>query len=159
MELTLEQINILKELMISSARKGNLANAASAVDAMGKTVAVSESLVNTNCDATAHAERLLVEQICKERKSAITSGLSMVTVCEPCLMCMSACAQAGYEAIAYIIPAAKYVDKIPWISENTKIDKQELARTFGNPINLIYLGQYEDEFSKVFEQEMTKFLK
>lgn len=150
--------------MISSAQKGNLANAALVLDENGQIVASSESLVNTNCDATAHAERLLVEKICKERKirskkgSSATPGLTMITVCEPCLMCLSACALAEYKTLAYIIPAAKYIEKIPWLSENVKVDKQEIARTFSGPLELIHLGQYEEEFSKVFEEEMAGFL-
>lgn len=165
MELTGEQVEKLKELMKSSARKGNLANAALVLDENGKTIAWSESLVNTNCDATAHAERLLVEKVCKEKKSSsgngssATPGLVMVTVCEPCLMCLGACALAEYKTLAYIIPAAKYIDKIPWLSENIKINKQEIAQTFVEPVGLIHLAQYEDEFSKVFEKEMAKFLK
>jgi len=165
MELTGGQIGILKKLMVNSALKGNLANAALVLDAAGRTVAVSESLVNTNCDATAHAERLLVEKICKEKKSSsekgssATPGLVMVAVCEPCLMCLAVCALAEYKTIAYIIPAAKYIDKIPWLSENLKADKQEIARTFINPIELSYLNQYEEEFSKVFEDAMSQFLR
>ncbi|MFA6376076.1 MAG: hypothetical protein WCX69_01590 [Candidatus Paceibacterota bacterium] len=165
MELTGGQIEILKKMMASSALKGNLANAALVLDCAGRTVAASESLVNTNCDATAHAERLLVEMVCKEKKSSsgkgssATPGLAMVTVCEPCLMCLAACALAEYKTIAYIIPAAKYIDKIPWLSENVQVDKQEIARTFINPVELSCLNQYEEEFSKIFESAMSRFLK
>jgi len=165
MELTNEQIKKLKGLMASSAQKGNLANAALVVDRSGSIVAASESLVNTNHDATAHAERLLVEAVCKEQKgfssigSSATPGLIMVAVCEPCLMCLAACALAEYKTLAYIIPAAKYIEKIPWLSENTKIDKKEIAKTFTAPIQLVHLKQYEEELSKVFEKEMAKFLK
>jgi len=163
MELTGGQIEILKKLMVSSALKGNLANAALVLDGAGKMLAASESLVNTNCDATAHAERLLVEMVCKEKKgsskkgSSATPGLVMVSVCEPCLMCLAACALAEYKTIAYMIPAAKYIDKIPWLSENVKVDKQEIARTFSDPVELLHLNQYEEEFSKIFEDAMPHF--
>jgi uncharacterized membrane-anchored protein YitT (DUF2179 family) len=71
---------------------------------------------------------------------------------------MSACSWAGYKFIAYIIPANKYIKKIPWLSENTKINKQEIAKNFNNPLEIIHLSQYESEFSEVFEKEMAKFL-
>ena len=158
MKLTLEQINQLKELMINSAKKGNLANSGLVIE-NGKTIATAESLVVTNHDATSHSERMLVEKVCKAKGNNYTPGLIMVTVCEPCLMCMSACAWAGYKKIAYIIPASKYIEKIPWMSENTKINKQEVAKSFSEPIELIQLGQYEKEFSKVFETEMANLLK
>lgn len=157
MDLSREQINELKDLMIKSAQKGNLANAGLVIES-GKTIAISESLVNTNCDATSHSERLLVEKVCKEKGNSNTPDLTMVTVCEPCLMCMSACSWAGYKLIAYIIPANKYIKKIPWLSENTKINKQEIAKTFNKPLKIVHLSQYESEFSEVFEKEMAKFL-
>lgn len=158
MKLTLEQINQLKELMINSARKGNLANSGLVIED-GKTIASAESWVVTNHDATSHSERMLVEKVCKAKGNNYTPGLIMVTVCEPCLMCMSACAWAGYKKIAYIIPANKYIKKIPWMSENTKVDKQAIAKTFSEPIELMWLKKYEDEFSKVFEAEMANLLK
>jgi len=158
MNLTQDQIKKLKTLMINSARKGNLANSGLVIEG-GKTIATAESWVVSNHDATAHSERMLVEKVCKLKRNNYTPGLTLVTVCEPCLMCMSACAWAGYKTIAYIIPANKYIKKIPWMSENTKVDKQEIARTFSEPIKLIRLSQYETEFSKIFETEMATLLK
>lgn len=157
MKLSQQQIQELKELMVNSAKKGNLANSGLVIED-GKIIATSESWVVTNHDATAHSERMLVEKVCKLKGKNYTPGLTMVTVCEPCLMCMSACAWAGYKTIAYVIPASKYIEKIPWMSENTKVDKQEVAKTFSEPIELIHLAQYEDEFSKVFEAEMASLL-
>ena len=72
---------------------------------------------------------------------------------------LSACAWAGYKTVAYIIPASRYIHKIPWMSENVKINKQEIASTFSKPIELIHLTKYEDEFSKVFERAMASLLK
>lgn len=81
----------------------------------------------------------------------------MVTVSEPCLMCMSACAWAGYKEIAYIIPAKKYVDKIPWMTETKGVDKQKIAQSFSEPIKLTQ--KYEKEFCQVFEKAMVNLLK
>ncbi len=158
MELTGEQVELLKDLMIKSARKGNLANAGLVIE-NGKTIASAESLVVTNNDATAHAERMLVEQVCKDKKTNYTPGLTMVTVCEPCLMCLSACAWAGYNQVVYLIPAKKYIAKIPWMSEALSVDKQEVSKAFSTPVILVHLKEYEDEFSQVFEKEMKELLK
>lgn len=158
MELTQEQIKQLKQLMINSAKKGNLANSGLVVE-NGKTIAVAESLVISNHDATAHSERILVEKVCRLKGSNYTPGLTLVTVCEPCLMCLSACAWAGYKTLAYIIPAGKYIKKIPWMSESIKINKQEIAHSFNQPVELVQLQQYEAEFSRIFETEMASLLK
>lgn len=158
MDLTKEQIEKLKKLMVSSARKGNLANSGLVIE-NGKTIAASESLVVTNHDATSHSERMLVERVCKAKGSNYTPRLTMVTVCEPCLMCMGACAWAGYKKIAYIISASKYIRKISFFSENTKVNKQKIAKTFNEPVELIHLKKYEAEFSRIFEDEMANLLK
>lgn len=157
MKLTNEQIDQLKEFMTNSARKGNLANAGLVLE-NGKVIASAESLVVTNHDATSHSERMLVETVGHLKESNYTPNLTMITVCEPCLMCLSACSQAGYKSIAYIIPAKKYVEKIPWMTDNNIVDRKEIAKTMSEPIEYIHLNQYEEEFSKVFEAEMSKLL-
>lgn len=159
MRLTTKQIKLLKDLMSNSARKGNLANSGLALE-NGKTIASAESLVVTNKDATAHSERILVEKIGKMKGSNYTPGLTMVTVVEPCLMCMSACSQAGYKEIAYIIPAKRYVKKIAWMTDvRESVDKQTVAKSFSKAIKLTHLSQYEEEFCEVFEKVMRDLLK
>ena len=109
-----------------SARKGNLANAGFVLDNK-IVVASAESWVVSSSDATAHSERMLVETVCKLKHTNYTPGLTMVSVVEPCLMCMSACSQAGYKEICYIIPAKKYVKKIPWMTDTVIINKILIA--------------------------------
>jgi tRNA(Arg) A34 adenosine deaminase TadA len=157
-KLSRKQIDLLKKLMAESAKKGNLANAGMVLD-KDILIASAESLVVTNSDATAHSERMLVEKIGKMKQKNYTPGLSMVTVVEPCLMCMSACSQAGYKEIGYIIPADRYVKKIAWMTDvNRNIDKQNIASNFSEPIKLIHLKKYEDEFCEVFENVMKHLL-
>lgn len=159
MKLTDKQITLLKELMTNSAQKGNLANAGLVIE-NNETIASAESWVVTNKDATAHSERMLVEKIGSMKGKNYTPGLTMVTVVEPCLMCMSACSQAGYKEIAYIIPAKRYVEKIAWMTDvKPDIDKQKIAKSFSEPIKLTHLEEYEDEFCEVFEQVMKRLLK
>lgn len=159
MELTKKQIERLKELMSDSAEKGNLANAAMVLEGK-EVVGYSESLVTSQNDATAHAERLLVEKVCKQRENYHTSGLTMVTVVEPCLMCISACSQAGYGKIVYFIPAEKYIDQIEWMSDIKKgTNKEDIVDSFKNSIKLNHFKKYEQEFSEVFERVMKDKLK
>jgi tRNA(Arg) A34 adenosine deaminase TadA len=158
MKLTVKQRELLKKLMVNSARKGNLANSGLVLEG-GKVVASAESLVVTNRDQTAHSERLLVEEVCKMKGNQDTPELIMVSVVEPCLMCLSACSQAGYKEIAYIIPAKKYVAKIPWMTDIEIIDKSKIAGKFSKPIKYTHLAEYEDEFCRVFEEEMSTLYK
>jgi tRNA(Arg) A34 adenosine deaminase TadA len=157
-KLTSEQIILLKDLMENSARKGNLANSAIVLE-NGKIIASSESLVVTNHDTTSHSERMLVEKVGHLKNSNYNPGLTMVTVCESCLMCLSACSQAGYKTLAYIIPTTKYVEKIPWMTDNNNVNREEIAKTMSEPIEYIHLDEYEREFSEVFEKEMSPMLK
>jgi tRNA(Arg) A34 adenosine deaminase TadA len=157
MKLNKIQIQKLKELMVVSCKKGNLANSGLVLE-NGKDVEYAESWVVSNHDATAHSERMLVETVCKSRKSNWTPGLTMITVIEPCLMCLSACSQAGYKEIAYIIPGNKYTEKIPWTTDSTKLDKSSIAMKFSNPLNYIHLKNLEKEFSDIFEKLMSEKL-
>lgn len=125
----------------------------------GQVVASEESLVVSNHDATAHSERMLVAKVGALKGSNYTPGLTMVTVVEPCIMCMSACSQAGYLEIAYIIPATRYLEKLGWkMTDSTKVDKQQLASNFTSPITLIHVKELEEEFANVFEEAMAKEL-
>jgi len=152
-----KQKSVLLDKMVSSARKGNLATSALALD-KNKIVAASESWVVSQTDATAHAERMLIGRICQDRGNNHTPGLTLVTVVEPCLMCLSAAAWAGYERIAYIIPAKRYQEKIPWMSDCPGLDKDKIARGLRNSVTLEHLGLHEKEFARVFEKLMGRQL-
>jgi hypothetical protein len=67
---------------------------------------------------------------------------------------MSACSQAGYEEIGFIIPAEKYINEISWMSDVKDINKFAIAKKFCNPIKLSRLKRYAKEFEKVFEKVM-----
>lgn len=140
-----------------SAEKGNLANSGLVLEG-DEVLAYAESWVVSEHDATAHSERMLVEKVCNSKQANYTPGLTMISVVEPCIMCMSACSQAGYKQIGYIIPASKYVDKIAWMTDSTKTDKQKLAADFSEPIELLHLADYEAEFCEVFEEVMSELL-
>lgn len=146
------------KLAISSARKGNLFNSAIVLED-DKVIATSESLVVTNNDATDHSERMLVSKVCKKKRSNYTPGLTMVTVVEPCLMCLSACSWAGYTQILFIIPTSKYIKKMPWMSDTKDLNKNSVLKHLNNPIKVIHLKELEEKFSKNFEKEMERNLK
>jgi len=158
MKLKIEQIKTLKKLTILAGKKGNLPNAAIIIDDVGNIIGQSQSLVATNKDATAHAERLLIEKVCKKNKSCVIPQYKLISVFEPCLMCLSAAFWAGIKEAYYIIPASKYWNKIPWASESKKINKQELVSKFSEKIKFIQLKTYERDFEKIFDEYVSNLI-
>lgn len=158
MNLSQEQLGILQKLARSSGEKANLPNAAIIVGKNGSIIESSESLVATNTDATAHAERLVIEKVCKKLKSPIIGGHALITVLEPCLMCLSACYWAGIQNLYYIIPSEKYRDKIPWITESKKIVKQKLSTELEPPVRLVHLKQHEEIFEEIFDSYLERVI-
>lgn len=159
MKLTNEQIDKLKSLAINSAKKRNLPNGAIIISQNGKIIDFSESLVATNTDATAHAERLVIEKVCKKEKSPVIPQYILITILEPCLMCLSACYWAGIKEIYFLIPSSRYSKKLPWITESKKLDKKMLIKKFEEKINYCHLKEYEEEFVAIFDKFIKKVIK
>jgi hypothetical protein len=40
---------------------------------------------------------------------------------------------------------------------NDKVNKKKLAQNFSDPVELIHLERYEEEFSKLFEELIEKY--
>lgn len=154
MKLQSDHVEVLETLMLKSAKKGNLANAGLVLED-NNIVASSESLVSSNNDATAHSERMLVSKVCKLKKSNYTPGLTMITVVEPCTMCLSACSQASYSKVCYIIPAEPYISRFPYVTDGVPLEyKVTMASQFTEKVMLKHLREYEDSFRKIFEDAM-----
>ena len=153
MKLSDENIRLLKKLMKISAEKGNLATSGIVLE-NNIVIASAESWAASAFDATAHSERMLVGMVGELKHNSYYPGLTMITVIEPCLMCLSAVAQARYKELFYIIPSSRYIEKLPWITNDLTIDKQIIASQFTEPITLTHLSQYEEDFCQVFESAM-----
>ncbi len=159
MELTKSQIQTLKSLAIDSANKKNLPNAALMLD--GNKIVESEgSYPASTPDATAHSERVVITNVCKRiGKFLLPATYSIVSIFEPCLMCIGAAYWAGIKKIYYIIPASKYVDKIPWATESKTIDKHKLIAQFNEKMEIIKLDKYEKEFTALFDEYVKKIVR
>lgn len=159
MKLSPELIKALKELALSSGEKHNLPNAALIVNKKGGIIGSSESLVATNTDATAHAERLVIEKVCKKEKSPLIPNYILLTVLEPCLMCLAAAYWAGIKKIYYIIPSSRYFSQIPWITESKNINKKNLVKKFAEPVVYQAIKSYQKEFEELFDKYINKVIK
>ncbi len=158
MELTKEQLKVLERLTIDSGKKGNLPNAAILIKGR-KIIGKSGSYVASKKDATAHAERLVIEKVCKKEKRFLLPEYSLVTVFEPCLMCFGAAYWVGIKKVYYIIPAKKYIKEIPWCGESKKLNKDKLTRKLAEPFRIIHLKKYMKEFTKIFDDYADKVKK
>ena len=160
MQLSGKIINSLERLLTFSGEQGNLPNAAVLVDSRThKLLASAPSLVATNSDATAHAERLVISQQCQEVKKPVLHNTILITVMEPCLMCLSAAYWAGIQLVYFVIPASVLWDEIPWMAESKKIDKHQLLTKFHPPLKLKHLPEYEKHFSKITQPYLDKVIK
>ncbi len=150
MKLTQSQIRILRELVTDSGKKGNLPNAAIVVE--GKNILGSSgSYVASDKDATAHAERLVIQKVCKREKKFLLPKCALITVFESCLMCFGAAYWAGIKSVYYIIPAKMYIDEIPWCGESKKLDKRKLSKLLSEPIKFVHMKAYTKLFSGFFD--------
>lgn len=159
MKLTNVQLARLKSLAINSGKKNNLPNGALIVLNSGKIIGDSESLVATNTDATSHAERLVIEKVCRKERSPIISQYTLITILEPCLMCIGACYWAGIKNLYFILPSSKYFDQLPWITESKALDKETLIKKFEERMNYYRLKEYEKEFTKIFDRFVKQVIK
>ncbi len=160
MKLPNNIIEELKQLMIVSGKKGNLPNGAVLIDSKThKLLASSPSLVATKNDATAHAERLVISQYCQKIKKPFFENAILITVFEPCLMCLSAAYWAGIKEVWFIIPASAFWDKIPWMAEGKKLNKQKILKKFNPPLTLKHLSAYEKEFTQIAEAYLERVIK
>ena len=60
----------------------------------GKILASSHNMVNAMNDPTAHAEILVIREVCKNLKQSRLDGLDLYTTLEPCAFCAAAISAA-----------------------------------------------------------------
>lgn len=67
----------------------------------GKVVARAYNKVRSKHDCTQHAELSVIHKACLKLKSEELRGCVLYTSCEPCMMCLGACAWANMDAIYF----------------------------------------------------------
>ncbi len=146
--------------MTLSGEQGNLPNSAVLIDSKTHDIlSSSPSLVATNTDATAHAERLVISKYCQKIGKPFFSGAILVTVFEPCLMCLSAAYWAGIKEVWFIIRSSLFWSQIPWLVESKKLEKSKIINNFEPPLILRHLSLYENEFANIAQPYIEKIIK
>ena len=79
------------EMTLDEARRceaqGNRPIGSLIVDAAGKVLALGGNRVNSDFDPTAHAEMVVIREVCDKLKTVDLSGCTLYTSMEPCPMC------------------------------------------------------------------------
>jgi len=70
----------------------------------GEVIAEAHNGVIADLDITAHAEIALLRVACRDQRALRLTGCELYVTVEPCLMCFSASAYAGIDAIYYGAP-------------------------------------------------------
>ncbi len=94
-------IEQLLSLARTAAQKGEVPIAASIVAGDGTVLASAHNLVETNGDATAHAEILAIRAASAARKSKYLEDCTLVVTLEPCAMCAQAASLAKIKKIIF----------------------------------------------------------
>ncbi len=87
MQLALEQAK-------TAAFRGEVPVGAVITDANGKVLAASHNMVEGLCDATAHAELLVIKDASHKLKNRRLEGCTLYVTLEPCAMCATAISHA-----------------------------------------------------------------
>lgn len=91
----------LLALARTAATRGEVPIAAALIGADGEVLAQAHNLVETDGDATAHAELLVLRAAMKKRGSKYLQDCTLYVTLEPCAMCAQAASLAKIKKIIY----------------------------------------------------------
>ncbi len=100
-ELCMTTMPHLLTLARTAAASGEVPIAAAIVAADGTLLSQAHNLVETNRDATAHAELLAIRAACETRGSKYLADCTLYVTLEPCAMCAQAASLAKIKKIIY----------------------------------------------------------
>lgn len=116
-------------------------------DNKGKLVGKAYNRTKPLHDVTAHAEVLLIRQVCKKLKTRNLKGYKIFINAEPCSMCMSAMIKAGIQHVYYGAPLELHT--------NPKVRAGELVK-FSKIKVYIHPGILESECKKQIQEARLK---
>lgn len=109
----------------------------------GRLVARGRNLIESACDATAHAELIAVRNACQALHALSLEGATLYTTCEPCLMCTAAILWAKIPRV--VIGAT-------WADAPASFDREKLAF-----FDVLGQGKYQFEYEVgVMREECVK---
>jgi tRNA(adenine34) deaminase len=91
----------LLSLAAQAAAKGEVPIAACVIDAQGKVLASAHNEVEMRQDATAHAELLVMQEVCRGRGEKYLEDCTLYVTLEPCAMCAQAASLVKIKKIIF----------------------------------------------------------
>lgn len=138
--LTNSDLQFLRQAIAVAQRaraKGNHPFGAVLVDENHVVVLEGENTVNTEHDATGHAESNLVGSACKQFDRAKLEKCTLYSSTEPCPMCSGAIFWSGIGRVVYALSEAELYGLIPNSTESLPIGCGEVLRHGGRKVQVI----------------------
>jgi guanine deaminase len=111
-------------------------------------IAAAHNTVWRDSDPTAHAEINAIRQAAAKLKTINLSGLTMLTTCEPCPMCLAA---IHWSKIDRVIFGATIADAQSAGFTELRVGAASLAQLGGSKL-IVETGPCRDECSRLFEE-------
>jgi tRNA(Arg) A34 adenosine deaminase TadA len=138
--LTTDQMKFLRRAIAVAQRsrdKGNHPFGAVLVDENGKVLLEGENTVNTEHDATGHAESNLVRAACKQYDTATLAKCTLYSSTEPCPMCSGAIFWSGIGRVVYALTEAGLYAFAPDSPEKLPLGCREVLAHGGRGVEVV----------------------
>jgi len=117
--------------------KGNHPFGAVLVDENDVVLLEGESAVNTEHDATGHAEMNLARAACKQFDAAALTKCTMYSSCEPCPMCAGAIFWSGIGRVVYALSGTELYAFAPDSENKLPLGCREILAHGGRAVEVI----------------------
>lgn len=99
----------------------------------GEVIGIGHNTVNSDHDATAHAEVNAIRAACKNLQTSNLSGATLYSTCEPCPMCFTACWWANIKQLIY----GAHLHDATNVSREIELSSEYLNEKGGSIIEII----------------------
>lgn len=117
--------------------KGNHPFGAVLVDENGAVLLEGENTVNTEHDATGHAESNLVRAASKQFDAAMLAKCTLYSSTEPCPMCAGAIFWSGIERVVYALSEAELYAFVPDSPDKLPLGCREVLAHGGRAVEVL----------------------
>lgn len=136
--------------------KGNHPFGSVLVDEHGHVLLEGENTVNTDHDATAHAESNLVRAACKQFDTVTLAKCTLYASTEPCPMCAGAIFWSGIGRVVYALSEAELYAFGPDSPDKLPLGCREVLSHGGRPVEVVGPAM-QDTARKVHEGFWSPF--
>ena len=141
-------ISEIENLFVSKLKKTKDSNdvpvCAAVIDSQGRIVGFGQNSKEQQLTICGHAEINAINNALKFTRNKTLKGLAIVSVLEPCMMCLGAIIQANIKKIFYYLPSQKY----GFLESNHTFD-----------ISSLNIQRISNDFSRFYQEKLNIFFK